>query len=132
MVLGILGVASANKKSRNAKTSHAENPSKSDAVMFFLHILDTDAHSHFNMKGALYTHFQQLLGTPEKALLLSDINFVMKVNPSWKHAACEVDTANMFDEDGNPIFTAIYIYIYTSSFPGCICTNTNNKDKKGS
>ena len=57
----------ANKRSRNARTSHSQNPSFSDAVQFFLHIINTDAYSEFNMKASLYSHFQQLLGTPVKS-----------------------------------------------------------------
>ena len=45
-----------------------------------------------------------MLGTPEKALLLSDANFTTKVNPSRKYPVCDINTANLFDEDGDPIF----------------------------
>ena len=39
-----------------------------------------------------------------KPLKLTDSNFASKVNPSQKYPACEVDTENLFDEDGDPIF----------------------------
>ena len=80
----------ANKRSRNARTSHAQNPSFSDAVQFFLHIINTDAYSEFNIKASLYSHFQQLLGTPVKPLVLTDNNFATKVNPSRKYPECEI------------------------------------------
>ena len=35
----------ANKKTRNTKISHMENPARSDVVKFFLHILETDSYS---------------------------------------------------------------------------------------
>ena len=94
----------ANKRSRNARTSHAQNPSFSDAVQFFLHIINTDAYSEFNIKASLYSHFQQLLGTPVKPLVLTDNNFATKVKPSRKYPECEIDTGNLFDADGDPIF----------------------------
>ena len=53
--------------------------------MFFLHILETEAYSHFRMKESLYTHLQQLLGTPEKVVLLTDANFATQVYPSRKY-----------------------------------------------
>ena len=81
-----------------------ENPAKSDAVKFFLHVLDSDTYSSFNFKPTLYSHFQRLLGTPDKVLLLTDANFAAKVNPMRKYPACEIDTANLFDEEGDPIF----------------------------
>ena len=55
---------STNKKARNAKISHMENPARSDAVKFFLHVLDSDTYSSFNFKATLYNHFQLLLSTP--------------------------------------------------------------------
>ena len=92
------------QKPRNARISHNENPSRSAAVKFFFHILDTEPYSSFNFKTSLYSHFQIMLGSPEKALLLTDANFASKVNPSCKYPACEINTANLFDEDGDPIF----------------------------
>ena len=94
----------AHKKSRNARISHSENPAKSDAVKFFLHLLSTEPHSHFNFKPTLYSHFQRLLGTPKKVLLLTEANFASKVNPSRKYPACDIDTVNLFDEDVDRIF----------------------------
>ena len=94
----------ANKRSRNARTSHAQNPSFSDAVQFFLHIISTDAYSEFNIKASLYSHFQQLLGTSAKPLVFTDNNFATKVNLSRKYPECEKDTGNLFDADGDPIF----------------------------
>ena len=73
---------SANKKPWNAKISHAEHPSRCDAVKFFLYLLSTEPYSTFDFKPTLYKHFQQLLGTPKKTLLLTDANFCAKVNPS--------------------------------------------------
>ena len=90
------------KKPRNARISHNENPARSDAVKFFLHVLDTEPYSSSNFKNTLYSHFQ--LGTPENALLLTDANFASKVKPSRKYSVCEINTANLFDEDGDPIF----------------------------
>ena len=81
-----------------------EKPARSDAVKFFLHILETDSYSSFNFKPTLYSHFQRILGTPDKVLLLTDANFSAKVNPSRRYPACEIDTANLFDEAGDPIF----------------------------
>ena len=69
----------ANKRSRNARTSHSQNPSFSDAVQFFLHIINTDAYSEFNIKASLYSHFEQLLGTAVKPLQLMDNNFTTKL-----------------------------------------------------
>ena len=94
----------ANKHSRNARTSHALNPSFSDAVQFFLHIINTDAYSEFNIKQSLYSHFEQMLVTAVKPLVLTENNFASKVNPSRKYRVCEIDTGNLFDADGDPIF----------------------------
>ena len=94
----------ANKRTRNARISHAQNPAFSDAVQFFLYIIDTDAYSHFNIKQSLYSHFEVMLGTPVKPLVLNDNNFASKVNPSRKYPVCEIDTGNLFDADGDPIF----------------------------
>ena len=69
-----------------------------------MHIINTDAYSEFNIKASLYSHFQQLLGTPVKPLVLTDNNFATKVNPSRKYPECEIDTGNLFDADGDPIF----------------------------
>ena len=92
------------KKARNSKISHHENPARSDAVKFFLHTIDQEPYSFFNFKHSLYNHFQALLSSPDKALLLTDANFATKVNPARKYPACEIDTANLFDEDGDPVF----------------------------
>ena len=81
----------ANKCSRNARISHAQNPSFSDAVQFFLYIINTDAYSEFNIKQSLYSHFEQMLGTPVKPLVLTDNNFASKVNPSRKYPVCEIE-----------------------------------------
>ena len=93
-----------NKKPRNAKISHSENTPKSDAVKFFLHLLNNEPYSQFNFKESLYAHFQRLLSTPEKALLLNDANFATKVNASRRYPSCDIDTAHLFDEEGDPIF----------------------------
>ena len=93
-----------NKKPRNAKISHSENTPKSDAVNFFLHLLNNEPYSQFNFKQSLYGHFQRLLSTPEKALLLNDGNFATKVNASRRYPSCDIDTAHLFDEEGDPIF----------------------------
>ena len=95
---------STNKKPRNAKISHMENPSRSDAVKFFLHVLETEPYVSFNFKSTVYSHFQRLLSTPEKALLLTDANFAAKVNRSRKYPPCDINTTNFFDEEGDPIF----------------------------
>ena len=87
-----------------ARICHNEQPAKSDAVKFFLHILETDPYSSFNFKANLCSHFQRLLGTPEKALFLTNSNFVTKVNPSRKYPAYENNTANLFDDDRDAIF----------------------------
>ena len=81
-----------------------ENPSCSDAVKFFLHFLETEPYISFNFKSTLYSHFQRLLSTPEKVLLLTDANFAAKVNRSRKYPPCDIDTTNFFDEEGDPIF----------------------------
>ena len=94
----------AHKKSRNARISHSENPAKSDALKVFLHLLSTEPYTQVNFKQTLYIHFQCLLGTPEKVLLLTDANLASKVNPSCKYPACDVDLANLFDKDVDPIF----------------------------
>ena len=39
-----------------------------------------------------------------KPLKLTDSNFTTKVNPSRKYPPGEVDTGNLFDEVGDPIF----------------------------
>jgi hypothetical protein len=93
-----------NKKGRNAKISHSENAPKSDAVNFFLHLLNSEPYSQFNFKESLYAHFQRLLSTPEKALLLNDANFATKINASRRYPSCDIDTAHLFDEEGDPIF----------------------------
>ena len=98
--------SSQQKKSRNAKISHQQNPALSDAVLFFLHVLETDTYIHFDFKRSLYSHFQQLLQVPGKALLLDDKNFAAKANPSRTYLPCNIDTSNLFDEDGDPIFVA--------------------------
>ena len=61
-------------------------------MQFFVHVISTDAYSEFNIKDTFETS------------KLTDSNFASKVNPSQKYPACEVDTENLFDEDGDPIF----------------------------
>ena len=112
---------SAHKKPRNARISHNENASKLDAVKFFYHCLDTEPYSFFNFKASIYTHFQLLLQSPDKALLLTDANFPTKVNPSRKYPACEINTSNLFDEDGDPIFN---IHVQSSPNPGTPTTRS--------
>ena len=67
-----------------------------------------------------------MLGTPEKVVLLTDANYATKVNPSQKYPACEVDTANLFDEDSDPIFTLEP----PSSDTAAASTPTTSKTKK--
>jgi hypothetical protein len=110
----------ANKRTRNARISHAQNPAFSDAVQFFLYIINTDAYSEFNIKQSLYSHFELMLGTPVKPLLLNDNNFASKVNPSRKYPVCEIDTGNLFDADGDPIF---YPQAQVSPEPSAVPTN---------
>ena len=98
VVYGTSGAPEAHKKPRNARNSHGENPAKSDAVKFFTHTLDTEPYSFFNFKPTIFSHFQQLLQTPDKVLLLTD------VNPSRKYPACDINTSNLFDDEGDPIF----------------------------
>ena len=76
----------------------------SDPVQFFLHVWSTDAYSEFNMKAPFYLHFEQMPGTAQRPLTLTDANFAIKINPSRKYPLCEVETENVFDEDGDPIF----------------------------
>ena len=57
-----------NKKSRNARTRHSQNPSYSDAVQFFIYVFFTDVCAEFNIKASFYSRFEQLLGTPVKPL----------------------------------------------------------------
>ena len=113
------------KKARNARISHSENPAKSDAVNFFLHLLSTEPYAQFDFKQTLYTHFQRMLSTPDKALLHTDANFAAKVNPSRKYPVCDVDMANLFNEDGDPIFVMELNSPEPSSAP------TTSKTKKG-
>jgi len=96
--------AAANKRSRNARISHAENPSNSDAVEFFFHTLSVEPYCQFLMKEQLYTHFEKLLSTADKQLTLNDQNFAAKVNPRRAYPECTVNTGLLFDEDGDPIF----------------------------
>ena len=96
--------AAANKRSRNARTSHSENPSNSDAVQFFFHTLTIEPYCQFRMKEQLYAHFEKLLSTPDKQLHLADQNFATKVNPRRAYPECTVNTGILFDEDGDPIF----------------------------
>jgi len=106
-----------------------ENPAKSDAVKFFLHVLDSDTYSSFNFKPTLYSHFQRLLGTPDKVLLLTDANFAGKVNPMRKYPACEIDTANLFDEEGDPLF--VVDVQPCSPDPASTPTTKSSKKSKG-
>ena len=101
--LGPLGAQQTNTLEMRALAT-LKNPSFSDAVQFFLYIINTDAYSHFNIKQSLYSHFEVMLGTPVKALVLNDNNFASKVNPSRKYPVCDIDTGNLFDADGDPIF----------------------------
>ena len=96
--------AAANKRSRNARTSHAENPSNSDAVQFFFHTLTIEPYCQFRMKEQLYTHFEKLLSTADKQFTLNDQSFSAKVNPRRTYPDCTVNTGILFDEDGDPIF----------------------------
>ena len=36
--------------------------------------------------------------------MLTDANFASKVNPSRKYPACDINTSNLFDDEGDPIF----------------------------
>ena len=117
----------ANKKSRNAKISHAEHPARSDAVNFFFYTLDSDPFKHFEFKTTLYRHFQNLLSTPEKVLLLTDSNFASKINPTRRYPACDIDIAHLFDEDGHPIFN---LEIATSPSPAATPTTTSTRQKR--
>jgi len=56
------------------------------------------------MKSELYSHFEQLLSTPDKPLKLTDEIFSTKVNPKRSYPDCTVNTGSLFDEDGDPIF----------------------------
>ena len=113
------------QKTRNANISHNENPARSDAVKFSLHVLDPDAYFCFNFKPTLYNHLQHLLGTPDKALLLTDSNFAAKVNPSRRYSPCEIGTAYLFDEEGDPIFKLDVPYS-----PDATATPTTSSAKK--
>jgi hypothetical protein len=96
-------------------------------VKFFFYTLDSDPFKHFEFKNTLYRHFQNLLSTPEKALLLTDANFASKVNPSRRYPACDIDTAHLFDEDGDPIFN---LDIATSPSPAATPTTTSTSQKR--
>ena len=37
---------------------------------------------------------------------MDDNNFAAKANPSRTYPPCKIDTSNLFDEDGDPIFVA--------------------------
>ena len=97
--------AATNKRSRNAKINHSENPSNSDAVQFFLHVVSNPPYNIFNMPASLYQHFENLLSTPDKPIQLTAQNFASKVNPQRKYPECVVNTGSLFDEDGDAIFT---------------------------
>ena len=97
--------AAANKKSRNARISHSENPANSDAVQFFFHTLTIEPYSQFQMKEQLYAHFEKLLSTADKPLNSTDQNFATKVNPRRSYPECTVNTGALFDEDGVPSST---------------------------
>ena len=97
--------AATNKRSRNAKINHSENPSNSDAVQFFMHVVSNPPYNIFNMPDSLYQHFQNLLSTPDKPIQLTAQNFASKVSPQRKYPECVVNTGALFDEDGDPIFT---------------------------
>ena len=88
-----------------------------DAVKNFFHTLDQEPYSFFNFKATLYNHFQVLLATPDKALLLTDANFAAKVITRLaKYPACDINTANLFDEDGDPIFNFAFPFFKERSF----------------
>ena len=112
---------------------HKTQPSLTQLI-FFLHLQSTEPYSQFDFKQTLYTHFQRMLSTPEKALLLTDANFAAKVNPSCKYPVCDVDTANLFDEDGDPIFVMELNSPEPSSAPTTSktkkCTKTNTGLKR--
>jgi hypothetical protein len=97
--------AATNKRSRNAKISHSENPSNSDAVQFFLHVLSKPPFNEFNMHAELCHQFEVLLSTPDKPLHLTAENFATKITPQMKYPECVVNTGALFDEDGDPIFS---------------------------
>ena len=59
------------------------------------------------MKASIYSHFEQLLSTPDKPLKLSDENFSTKVNPRRSYPECTINTGTLFDEDGDPIFVEV-------------------------
>ena len=62
---------------------------------------------------------------PKKALLLTNLNFSTKVNPSRKYPACKIDTANLFDVDGNPIFNFDFPTFPDSTATPSSSTKTN-------
>ena len=80
--------AAANKRSRNARTSHSENPANSDAVQFFFHTLTIEPYCQFHMKELLYAHFEKLLSTADKQLQLNDQKFSTKVKPRRAYPEC--------------------------------------------
>jgi len=59
------------------------------------------------MKASIYSHFEQLLSTPDRPLKLSDENFSTKVNPRRSYPECTINTGTLFDEDGDPIFVEV-------------------------
>ena len=71
-----------------------------------------------------------MLGTPVKPLVLTDNNFASKVNPSRKYPVCKIDTGNLFDADGDPIFNP---QAPVSPEPSAVPTDTKkSKQKTGS
>ena len=122
--------AAANKRSRNAKISHSENPSNSDAVQFFLHVLSTPPFDEFNMQAELYHHFQVLLSTPDKPLQLTAENFATKITPQRKYPECVVNTGALFDEDGDSIFSMEVTSTPVS--PAAVGTKQKGTKKTGS
>ena len=121
--------AAANKRSRNAKINHSENPSNSDAVQFFLHVVSNPPYDVFNMQAALYQHFEQLLSTPDKPIQLTAQNFASKVSPQRKYPECVVNTGALFDEDGDPIFTMLITS--TPASPAPVGTTQKGSKKTG-
>ena len=78
------------------------------------------------MKQEVYSHFEHLLSTVDKPLVLNDGNFATKVNPRRTYPVCTVNTGSLFDEDGDPIF-----HIEVTSTPASPIPGTIGKPKKG-
>ena len=128
-MLFVESVVLGQQKAPQRKNITHGKPSKIRCCKFFLHVLDSDTYSSFNFKPTLYSHFQRLLGTPDKVLLLTDANFAGKVNPMRKYPACEIDTANLFDEEGDPLF--VVDVQPCSPDPASTPTTKSSKNQKG-